>query len=245
MKVIPFAEEDLDPVKPPIKIKTSNNVGKKECIALTHAQEEELIAVAERHNTMYALMIELALNTGLRVDELVNLIISDLNLDKKNPEIYVHDRGVSKYHDSFKCKSFLSNRHIPLPLEKDSNLVVKLRASIGNRKTGYVFESQVTQINGEIREFLNLKKNSLIGVLNEYAKECKTIGKNIGFHSTRRTYASKLLDANITIPQIMLVMGHSDLSTTIKYLRTIRKLNQEEIRNGLRRYQNESKSGVK
>ncbi len=222
MKVHTLENQELMTAK---KFIGSRNEGKKECIALNEEQEQELLQISYSKNFKHGLMIEVSLNSGLRVNELCNLIISDLNLSKENPSIKVQDRGCGKYNDSFKCKTELSNRIIPITLELSS----KLRSFIGNRKTGYVFTSQIKKD----RDFDKLEKRSMINVINSYSRSCPSIQKNTGFHCTRRTYASKLLDKGISINQISLLLGHSSIETTLKYLKSIRKINAKMIREAL------------
>lgn len=216
--------------------KKSKNQGKKECIALTSEQESELLEVANRFNRKYALMIEIALNSGTRVDELCNMIIPDINFDKERWEIHIHDRPTTNYYASFHCKSDKSNRHIPITKE----LANKIGSHVGDRKNGYVFESRKKTDN----KFHVYKKGSLIKVINIYAKICKSISGNIGFHTTRRTYASKLLDQGVSIPNISQCLGHSDIATTIKYLRIIRKIDTKTIRQSITEYNKQLKKKV-
>lgn len=207
------------------KVETRKN-GKKECIALNEQQEADLLRVSYESNYKHGLMIDVALNSGVRVNELVCLIISDLNLDRKNPTIRIQDRPVGKYNGPFMCKTDLSNRTIPITIE----LSEKLRAFIGVRKTGYVFQSQ-RKIG---RDFDFIRKDSMIKAINTFAKIIPSIGKNVGFHTTRRTYASKLLDRGVPINQIALLLGHSSISVTLNYLKTVRKIDQNLVREALK-----------
>jgi integrase len=202
----------------------SKNFGKKECIALNLEQEKELLLTAYSKNYKHGLMLEVALNSGLRVNELVNLIIPDLNLSE-NPTIRIQDRKVSKYSDSFTAKTDLSNRTIPITVE----LSEKIKGFIANRKTGYVFQSKIKKD----RDFDKITKTSMIRQINKYAQNCPSIAKNVGFHTTRRTYASKLLDKGVPLSQIMLLLGHSSIDTTLKYLKSVRKINGNLVRKAL------------
>ncbi|XEO76672.1 hypothetical protein WKT22_01698 [Candidatus Lokiarchaeum ossiferum] len=63
----------------PIDIKIPTNSGKKNLIALNKEQRSELLQVSYKQNPIHGLIIELALNTGIRVKELANLIIQNFN----------------------------------------------------------------------------------------------------------------------------------------------------------------------
>ena len=217
----------------PKQVTEKKHRDKKQLIALNDEQETELLKVAYSTNFKHGLMIELALNTSLRVNELVNLIISDLYLKGETPYIRIHDRPASTVKEynyaSFKCKTDLSNRENPL----DKIIAKKMRDYLKGRTIGYVFESQRGSDG-----FKHFNRNSVINMINKYAKKCKninTVNHCIGFHTTRRTYASKLLDDNVPINQISFVLGHADISTTLRYLKQIRKINMKLIRSVLQK----------
>lgn len=193
---------------------------------LTEKQRRELLRKSEKSNYKHYLMIRTQLETGLRVKELCNLVIDQISFDPGL--IVIQSRQASKYHHAFKTKTEGSNREIAVP-RKLSRL---LRSYIGNRKTGYIFESQ------KGGRFLI---NSAIGMINKYARQCDSIPKrvnsagnltkDIGSHALRRTYASFLLQNSIPIADISKLLGHASVRTTILYLFEIQPVDQEKIRN--------------
>ncbi|WP_369019464.1 tyrosine-type recombinase/integrase [Promethearchaeum syntrophicum] len=183
--------------------------------ALNQNQRKELLQIAEKQNFKHALMIKTQMGLGLRVSELCNMGISQLNL--YNGFVLIQSRNATKYLKSFRVKTLSSNRRIPIPKE----LVRDIKNSIGNRKTGYVFQSN------KHGSFL---KNSVIGFINKYARQCLSIGYNIGSHSLRRTYASFLIKNGLPINDISKLLGHSSIRTTMKYLFEIDNLDYIEIK---------------
>lgn len=211
----------MEKFEDPCIIEIDDNT-EKEKIALTKEQEIQLLNKAKERNYKHYLMILLALNTSLRVNELINLIVPNLVFEEE-PFIVIQDRPAGKYNGSFKCKSKFSNRRNPI----SENIADLLRAYLKNRKTGYIFQSQ------KKLDFGLFDKSSAIRMINRYALKCPSIGRKIGFHTTRRTYASKLLDANVPINQISLALGHSDIKTTMIYLKATRKLDMNLIREAI------------
>ena len=205
------------------------NSGKKNLIALNKEQRTELLEISYANNPKHGLMLELALNTGLRVNELANLVIANFN--PHTHMIYVRNRLASKYASAFKVKTPRSIRALSIP----TTLSKMLRAHIKGRKTGYIFQSQRSP---------SYSKRSLINLINKYSNLCKSFplfqngignwSKNIGFHSLRRTYCSYLVSQSVPFDQIQSLMGHQYIETTFKYIKQIRPVDHPEIRKALK-----------
>ncbi|WP_371801748.1 tyrosine-type recombinase/integrase [Candidatus Lokiarchaeum ossiferum] len=210
--------------KPPL------NFGKKTKIVLNDEQRKEILEIAYKSNYQHGLIIALGLNTGLRVNELANLIISNFN--PYSYTIIVQDREASNYAKSFKAKTPNSNRIIPITKE----LSGKLKAHIGSRKTGYIFRSQRSPM---------FRKRSLINMINKYANRCNSIPylyqdaygvskKNIGFHCLRATFCSFLVSKKKDIMEIQKLMGHEYVDTTFRYIKQISPIDFKDIRKAMR-----------
>lgn len=185
--------------------------GKRLLFALTDDQRKELLDFAKENNFKHYLMIRLMLETGLRVAELANLTIPEL--DFKHNRIFLSAKEGSKYYLSFKTKTESSQRIIIV----EPDLMKELRSFVGARKVGYVFETQVKNEQNKGR----FNKRSIINMINEYAVQCKSIRRPIGAHCLRRTFASYLAQNQINIGIIQKQMGHSSIATTLRYLHSI------------------------
>ena len=174
--------------------------------ALTEKQRTELIELASNKNYQHGLMIKLQLLAGLRVNELINLTVTDLVLSS-DPVVIVQEKEATNYNYSFKTKTKRSNRIIPITKE----LARELRAFIGDRKTGYVFRSRKKKNKGLYW------KNNVIDFVNRYALECSSIRQKIGTHCLRRTFASLLIKDH-DIVTVSKLLGHSSTKTTLHYL---------------------------
>jgi integrase len=188
---------------------------------LSEIQRKELLELSEKTNYKHYLMIRTQLELGLRVNELINLSINQINFHTNM--VLIQSRKAINGVGGFKTKTLSSNRELPLPKE----LSKLLKAYIGNRKSGYVFESRK-----DSKLFL---KNTVIGFINAYCKACPSIGRNMGSHALRRTYASFLLQNKIPINEISKLLGHSSIRTTMLYLFELEPINYDNVRKVLSR----------
>ena len=175
--------------------------------ALSRIMREELLSFAESTNYKHYLMIRTQLETGLRVNELINLLISDINFIENY--ITIQSKYATITNQSFKTKTKASNRIIPITNELKKEILHYLN----KQKVGYVFLSN----KGDKR----YDKRSVIQFINDYAKKCESIKHNIGSHALRRTYASYLINdkKNVhAVEEISKLLGHSSIKTTMQYL---------------------------
>lgn len=176
--------------------------------ALSEEQRKDLLDKVFSLNYKHYLIIRTQLESGLRVAELCNLIIDDF--DYHNDTLLIRSKQGGKHNLAFSTKTHSSNRAVPIP----SQLTKELRAFIGGRKNGYIFQTQKKSEENKGR----YNTRTLIDMINNYSKITPSIGKTIGSHALRRTYASFLLQQNIEIGVISKILGHTNVSTTLKYL---------------------------
>jgi integrase len=123
-----------------------------------------------------------------------------------------------------KLKTLFSKRMVPVNPE----LLKEINTYADSRKSTYVFGEIIKsgKKKGKIKHF---SRNASINFINEYARECSTLRINIGFHSTRRTYASILSAEGISLSAISQLLGHASITITITYLNQIKILDFTEI----------------
>jgi integrase len=177
---------------------------KKILFALSEIQRNQLLDIAENTNSLHFAMILCGLEGGLRISEIVNLLIQNINFKGKTIEIKINEktRNVIYWHP----KTAKGQRLVPL----SDKLAKVLKNIIGKRTMGYVFLSR----KGNSR-FTN---ESRINMINRYAKNCNSIDKAIGSHSLRRTYASYLIRKGMDIGTVSKYLGHKSVKTTMIYL---------------------------
>lgn len=150
-----------------------------------------------KHNTM----LKLCYGMGLRVSEIVNLKITDI--DSKNMQVFI-ERGKGK-----------KDRYANLP----QTILEQLRAYFLEYKPKkYLFEGQY----GDQYSTRSAQK-----VFAQALKKAK-INKEVGIHGLRHSFATHLLEAGTDIAFIQQLLGHKDIKTTMRYThiskQTIKKI---------------------
>ena len=199
-----WLEEEDHILKSPIrrihKIKTKKVV--KEIIS-----DENMEILRDGCNEMRDLaMIDLLASTGIRVGELVNLDIADLDFEER--ECIVYGKGDKERKVYFDARTKL---HIQKYMEarNDDNpaLFVSLNAPY-----------QRLQISGvEIR-------------LRELGRQFEIC--NIHPHKFRRTMATRAIDKGMPIEQVQKLLGHQQIDTTMQYA----MVNQSNVKSSHRKY---------
>lgn len=146
-------------------------------------------------------IIELLFSSGLRVSELCNLNISDINLDRR--EFVVRGKG-SKDRPIFidesaasRVKDYLCTRHDQLPA-----------LFINNSKN----QGTVSQ-DGNFRR---LTPRSVQRIIEKYTR-LAGITKHVTPHTLRHSFATDLLMNGADLRSVQSLLGHSDISTTQIY----------------------------
>jgi site-specific recombinase XerD len=147
-------------------------------------------------NPKHLLMLKLCYGMGLRVSELAELRITDI--DSANMQVLVaHGKGKK-------------DRYVNLPESVLGELQEYCHA-YGPKK--YLFEGQ----SGGRYSVRSLQK-----VFSKAMKKAK-INKDVGIHGLRHSYATHLLESGTDISYIQQLMGHNDIRTTLIYARVARK----------------------
>lgn len=141
-------------------------------------------------NTKHLLILKLAYGLGLRVSEVVNIKITDIDSDK----MLVHIRNAKGKKD----------RYVPLP----TTILNELRQYyLQFRPKGYLFEGQDGG-SYSIRSAQHVFKTAM--------KKAK-INKVIGIHGLRHSYATHLLEYGTDMSFIQKLLGHRNIKTTEIY----------------------------
>jgi integrase/recombinase XerD len=146
-----------------------------------------------KHNTM----LKLCYGMGLRVSEIVNLKITDI--DSKNMQVFI-ERAKGK-----------KDRYANLPLSILEQLRIYFKEYSPKK---YLFEGQYGD-QYSIRSAQQVFKDAL--------KKAK-INKEVGIHGLRHSFATHLLEAGTDIIFIQQLLGHNDLKTTLRYTHVSKKI---------------------
>jgi len=159
-------------------------------VVLSAKDLKQLFSAPQRlkHRVIFCLIY----SAGLRISELTNLKISDIDSQRMTIRVAKSKGKVDRY--------------VPL-----SNFILKgLRKYMkSSRPKHYLFNGKVKGSplsKGAIQQSFRL------------AKKKARIHKDITVHSLRHTYATHLLEQGVDIVTIKELLGHADISTTMMYL---------------------------
>lgn len=151
-------------------------------------------------------MIDLLYSTGIRVGELVNLNIDDIDLEGRECVVYGKgDKERRVYFDAkakVHLKEYISGRE-----DQNSALFVTLDAPYDRLKISGV-EIRLRQLGRK----LDLER--------------------IHPHKFRRTMATRAIDKGMPIEQVQKILGHSQIDTTMQYA----MVNQTNVKNSHQKY---------
>lgn len=153
-------------------------------------------------NPMEMLIVELLYDCGLRVSELVNLKLN--NIDIKAKYIQCYGKGSKERVVPFgKNAQQALNRYI----KYREQIIIK--NNISNNKNLFLKESGKNITRQDVYNFIR--------------KQGEKIHKHISPHTLRHTFATHLLDNGADLRVVQELLGHSDVSTTQLYTHITKK----------------------
>lgn len=169
---------------------------------LTKDELRRLLSVISNHRDK--IMVLFLYNTGLRNSELIKLQIKDLNFENNSVRVIGGKGGKDRIVNMV-----------------DDDLILALKAFIGGRKKGTLFQSNWQ------RQFTSrgiqkmIKKYAVEAGLDEVSR--------ITPHTLRHTFAVHALDAGVNIVTINKQLGHKSLQTTLIYMEISNKMAKEDL----------------
>jgi site-specific recombinase XerD len=151
---------------------------------------------AQINNLKHLVMLKLCYGMGLRVSEIVNLKITDIDSNR----MLVHIENAKGKKDRYVT--------LPLSILDDLRKYYKIY-----RPKIYLFEGQY---GGQysIRSVQSVFKNSM--------KKAK-INKAVGIHGLRHSYATHLMESGTDMVFIQKLLGHNDIKTTEIYAKVSKR----------------------
>ena len=153
-----------------------------------------------------AAMLELLYAAGLRVSELVNLKLRDINLEAGF--VRVMGKGSKErvvpigQHAKAKIEDYIENYRGP---------------ALKNKLSPYLFIARAGK---------PISRQGFWKLLRRYADQAR-IHKKISPHSLRHSFATHLLEGGADLRAVQVMLGHVDISTTQIYTHVTRKHLQE------------------
>ena len=146
------------------------------------------------------MLVDLVLFTGLRVAEIANLKIGDLELKVNDPYLIVRSGKRGKKRDVY----------------MDKDLVKNLKSFISWKKKtmGEAIENDSPLFSGR-----NGKHCAVITLMKSFKRaiEESSLSLHFSIHSARHTYATFLLHATNNLRYVQKQLGHSKISMTALY----------------------------
>lgn len=155
------------------------------------SREEVELILRKTTSLKYQAIFSLIYSTGIRINEAINLKITDI--DKYSKTIFIKNGKGKK------------DRYVLL---SDKILMLLREYYIEYRPKIHLFENELTD------EQLN--ERSIQIVFSQVVKQCR-FNKTATIHTLRHSFATHLLESGVNIRHIQELLGHSDLNTTMRY----------------------------
>lgn len=199
-------------------VKPKSNKQDKKVEALTLEQHQKFLASLD--NELYKNIFLIAINTGMRVGEILALQPGDIDLE--NNLIKVNKTITRNDYDSFTLgkttKTYAGTREIPF----DDVLKFALINSISNKKNNE-FEL-IFSFDGKI-----IRPSTLNTVFKRICKNLNFEG-SYNFHMLRHTFATRCIESGMPAHVLQKLLGHTDVSITINtYTSIFDKYKKEEF----------------
>ena len=183
------------------RVKTRRRVVER----LSRDEEQGLIQHAYRDRSEHGLLIKTLFQTGARVSEFANIKVEHFFFDELMILINKGKGGKSRY--------------VPIL----SELAQELRTHLGDRATGFLFETN---------RHLPYSPRRIQQIVRATAEGAK-IKKRVYPHLLRHSVATTLLERGMPIDQIQKFLGHSKLETTQVYAESTTEMIKESYRRAL------------
>jgi integrase len=163
---------------------------------------EQAKALVDAFDPFYRPFVTFAIHTGLRLSELRALTWDDIDFERTD----LHVRHNISAGVTTTPKTRHSNRHLSLPPFL-VQVLLDHKAVCPPSPEGYVFP----QPTGRVLDPSNFRKRVLLPAFE------KAGIPPVRFHDLRHTCASLLIDAGASLYDVMSWLGHSNVTTTLRY----------------------------
>jgi len=151
------------------------------------SKEEVIKLIESTDNNKSRLIVSVLYSTGLRVSELVNLKVEDINFNDNT--------GWVRKGKGSKDRFFALSK----------NLAGELKEYLNGREHIYVFSKDKALTTRNIQKIIH------------FTKKRADINKKVTPHTLRHSFATHLLEQGTDIRTIQVMLGHSSLNTTSLY----------------------------
>jgi integrase/recombinase XerD len=149
-------------------------------------------------------MILVLLRTGMRIGELLNTLVSEVNLKERKIEIYEAEKnGVGRV----------------VYLSKDARDALKAWLKNRDPNRDFLFYAQGRE---------RMSYGAARMMFKKYLDKASVAHKGYTLHSLRHTFATELLNAGMPLECLQQLLGHSSLEMTRRYARLTDKTREEQ-----------------
>lgn len=144
-------------------------------------------------------IVQVLLNTGIRLKELIGLRLDDINLEQKRmvvtrkggneQTIFLNDVAIQALHE-----------YLNVRIQSESP---------------YVF---LSKRNSPTQRGFGISSSEIYRIIKKYMKRAGINKKRVGVHSLRHTFASNLQKNGVHIVKIQKLLGHKNITTTQRYV---------------------------
>ncbi|WP_141334507.1 tyrosine-type recombinase/integrase [Paenibacillus sp. tmac-D7] len=205
-----YGHQDLGDLKTILRVRWSNDEAPK---AFTKVQIAEILRIAQsrNHDSLYTAIIWTFLGSGIRINELCNLRIGDI--EPETQTIKVVPKGAENTKKSRKINQ-LALMMLTDYIDKKYSQAREI-LSESKYEELYIFSSRAGGkpiTSRAIQQFMK----SIIHESRSIKDEDKD---RLGPHSFRHSFAIQGLEAGIDIYTLAKLLGHESIDTTMNYLR--------------------------
>lgn len=199
--------KDNNYISKDIKLKQIKNNDKVQFKGLEEKELWQLRKEIHRMgNLLHICIIEILINTGIRVSELCNIQLQDIQITERKGILKVTGKG---------------NKQREIPLNKDAREAITNYLEIRKAKNDdyYLLQGQ--------RGAMTRKAIDII--LKQYGSR---LNIDISAHKLRHTLAYKLItNSDVSITTVQSILGHEKLETTMIYTQTLNKDKEKALEN--------------